>query len=342
MALFDVNVASVADVPGPEVVVCDTTATPTEWNEFAGRCACSYRCLYHAAPTLYLTTSPLARALRFDIMLIECGRGEKIGQCSVVKGLGTYYVSDQIQLLPQHQSRWSDAMSSLLKRVGPGRYVYGSEWMLDPPREAQLEALEQVRVVDVARSYLEVIDFRAYPDWETYYKSVSRNAVRNCNAFRNEHRHSRVATADGRRILGLLHKTTKLKLSVLKTKSVIRFPLVAYVKTVLRTLCLLPALRSYLCLEKGRLVGFALCVSVGDAAFYLEGGSQKALRGAGWFVLLGAIRDAFVRSRGAGMFVMGPVRPETLEQAHWLGLRRSREQCRVVRRSVSTIRFQYG
>ncbi|MDR3571093.1 MAG: hypothetical protein P4L81_02750, partial [Candidatus Pacebacteria bacterium] len=69
--------------------------------------------------------------------------------------------------------------------------------------------------------------------------------------------------------------------------------------------------------------------------------ATRDVPGVGWYVLGSAIRYAFERSRGKGLFVMGPVEEETMTKPEWQGLARSREQCRVTERKVATILFSY-
>ena len=341
VAATDLKPVTVIGLAPLAMHISRSTATAGQWDEFAGLCGCSYRCLFRAAPTHRFSAAAFRKAKRFDIVLQSDGRLEKVGQCALVRGFKRIYFSDQIQLLPAYRDRWTEAMEQILAKMGRGCYVYGSEWMLEAPREADLRAIAAVSITAVKSAYLEVVDFSNWPSWERYSLAVSRNVVRNAKRFETDHPSSPLETFGGSRIVRLLHRLTRMKLNSLAQKSVIRFPLFRYAKDMVRIVCLFPALRWYVSHVGKSVAGFALCATVGVDAFYLEGASQKQFPGAGWYVLLGAIRDAFVQSEGKGLFVMGPVSPETLNQSHWIGLQRSREQCRVTRRPVATVAFDY-
>ncbi|KAA0698297.1 hypothetical protein DTW90_15660 [Neorhizobium sp. P12A] len=266
----------------------------------------------------------------------------KVGQCAVLVGSSVRTFSDQIQLLPDYNYLWKDALLGVLENIGPGEYIYGSEWSTEIARDQDLACIDGLKIKNVRPVYLEVVEFETWPDWSSYWKSISSNARRNFNKINNTQEAERLKIYEAINGLKYTLALFRLKNATFLRKKIGNIIPLTLLRHVLRYAVLRKHIRSVVCRKDETVLGFATCVDVGRHIFYLEGGAEHAVAGVGWYTLLSAIRCAFDRTGGRGAFVMGPVDDETLTQPEWSGLARSRLSCRATRRRQATINFQWG
>jgi hypothetical protein len=324
-----------------KVLVKKSNSNPEEWDLFAASCDASYRCLYRAN-LFYLFASGAIYIRRFDFF-IQNERGLlKIGQCAVLVGSTVRTFSDQIQLLPDYNYLWKDALLGILDNLGPGEYIYGSEWSTEIARDQDLACIDGLKIKRVRPIYLEVVEFETWPDWDSYWKSISSNARRNFNKVNNKEEGERLTISENIARIKYIYALLRLKNATFIRKKIGNMIPLTLMRHILRYAVLRKNIRSVVCRKGPVVLGFATCVDVGRHIFYLEGGAERAVAGVGWYTLLNAIRYAFDRTGGRGAFVMGPVDDETLTQAAWSGLARSRLSCRATRRRQAMINFQWG
>jgi hypothetical protein len=314
-------------------------SNPASWDDFAIQCGCSYRCSFHAAR---LNDSWFGwRVRRLEIFFHWGFVQSKVGQCTILAGRSLTIIGDQLQLLPSAQPFWRESMDAVLAALGPGRYIYGSEWCTERPRGDDIAGLKSVTVMSIRRAYLEAIEFDRWTCWGDYWKSISSNARRNFKKAEGAPG-LRIERFVGLKMLAALPSMISLRRLALNRKLESGYKISRSLKTLLRTLMLRNKIEVVACVIDQEKVSFSSCVQFGSSLFYLEGGSKPGVKGAGWYVLLSTIRRAFERTAGAGLFVMGPVDQATLENPDWHGLARSRQQCRVTQRPIETIIFDYA
>lgn len=315
-----------------------------EWDQFVGKCGCSYRCLYRASWFLHGNHRSVFNIRRFDIIVTIGVTKQKIGQFVVVATRKIKVFSDQLQLLPEWQHLWREVMEEILEKLGPGRYRYGSEWMTGPCRAESLQQFSNINVLSIKKANLEVVDFSNWPDWNNYWAAISKNITRNYNKYVRDNESQGLTIVDFRYSLRFFIDISRIKSSTIMGKGLSSSRMKIYVKGALRYYSLSSHIKFVTCAAANRrLESFAACVAIGGNTYYLEGGSLKLKAGSGWFTLMSAIRQAYHSGKGKGLFIMGPVDDATVGKAHWIGLEKSRQQCRVVQRPVSVVDFErYG
>jgi hypothetical protein len=237
---------------------------------------------------------------------------------------------------------WKDALVAILNNLGPGKYVYGSEWSTEVARDRELQGITGLTIKKVRPLFLEVVEFESWPDWDSYWHSISANARRNYNKIKKGLESSEIIISDEAYRIKDTIDVLSIKRTMFERKKLSRMISLTLMRHAFRYALLKKNIRSTICRKGLIILGFATCIDVGKHIFYLEGGSQQAVAGVGWYTLLNTIHDAFDRTGGTGAFVMGPVEEETLAKAGWSGLARSRESCRATKREQATVTFQWA
>ncbi|MBL6458997.1 hypothetical protein JMJ55_27070 [Belnapia sp. T6] len=312
---------------------------PAEWDAFALRCEASYRCL-----SGWITIWQIQHQLAFRVRRFECfrnveGAWVKIGQCALGMGWKSRIFADGLQLLPEQQGAWSACMEELLRRLGRGRYLYGSDWSVEPPREEQIGRLPGTVVTNVSRHIVEGVHFSRWDNWDSYERSVSANVRRNVKRAVSIHKSADMAKKVGlAALLGSDH-LLRCKAAMYQRKAV-RVPKARIVAGhVLRSLAV-PDYAFCAVLREGSNTLAALGgLEIGRLAYYFDGGSAQA-DGTGWLLKM-AIMKGFQARHPTGRFLMGTSRVTSELTEGWTSAVRYRRDARVSGFPTSVVRFSY-
>ena len=324
------------------IEVSPTTAAAATWDAFAQRCGASFRCAHRATRGWQFERHVLHKLHRLDLFATVGSTRVKIGQCAVGVGRRVGLFCDALQLLPDHADRWPRAMAAVLDRLGPGRYVYGSDWSLERPRELDLAALPGVAVERVEPTAVSVIDFARWPSIDDYRRAVSTNVRRNVRRAERVYADLRVLEpvrlADVRRHLASL----AIRRQMYRRKGVSRSTLAMAARSLARAGSTVPfGHAAHLTTDAGRrLLATHVGITFGPHEYYLEGAGRPHDDGASWLLLTTMIERAYARTGGRGTFVMGPD-DGTRTGPAWDGLRRSRAQCAATAVPTSTVTFAF-
>lgn len=308
-----------------------------DWDRFAAACGASFRCARRALSLWQFDHHLLHRVKRLELFARVEGERRKIGQCALGLGRRRRVFADSLQLLPEHRGLWGEAMQAVLRHLGPGEYHYGSQWNLEAPREEALGLLPGVRVLKVEAITLDVVEFRQWPSWESYFRAISNNAKRNAKRAQEQFEQIELQTRSGAAALrswrsfhalkSMLAQRKKLGLS--SAKSLLRF--------AMRTAALGGGNFTALLRCEGQpAAGFA-GIDFGDNTYFLEAGSRDSNNGAAWHLLLSMLARAYAR-QPRGCFVMGA---QYARDARDEGLAFSRRQVRVTLMPTSEVTFLY-
>jgi hypothetical protein len=337
----DVEGADADDVPAT-VRVERSTASAAEWDAFAQRCDASFRCSYRGTQMWQYESHWLHRLHRLDLYRVAPGGDRKVGQCAVGVGRRQSVFSDGVQLLPGEGALWTAAITSVLDRLGPATYVYGSPWSLEVPREAALGGLPRVTVDHVAATSLDVIDFERWGSFDVYLRSVSQNVRRNIKKARATYPDLAIAGGGGiagvRRYFGAL----ALRRAMFRRKGVERATSLMALRSAARLFALGRHCRLAYLVNGDDLLAYHMGIAFGRDWSYMEGASRSDAVGASWHLLVTVIERAYAQSQGRGRFIMGSDDGTQAGVEAWEGLRRSRRQCCATSFPTSVVRFTYA
>jgi hypothetical protein len=229
-------------------------------------------------------------------------------------------------------------MTAVIEHCGPGRYVYGSDWSLEPSHEVALLGVRDVSLLEIYRTNLQIVDFRDWPAWENYYLSLSRNVRRNVAKSEKISPSSPILTGVGLKIALRLHA---IRYATYRRKSLSKGFSVRLIRSLLRS----AALRGFYEYAIVRSHGITLAayggVRFGPNTFFLEGGSTASNQGASWRLLTWVMERAWRNSEGQGVFVLGSDDGSQTGAKAWDGLARSRTALRAKPLPISIIRFSF-
>ena len=326
---------------GFEIRVERSREAAPSWDRFAQRCGASFRCAYHATRAWQLETHLLFALRRYDILMVADGIPVKIGQFAVGFGRRRRVFGDGLQLLPEHGSSWTPIMRRVLSHLGPGHYLYGSDWSLEAPRQAALETMASVQVRHVRSGFLFAVDFSRWQDWDAYYAALSGNVRRNVRKASGAFADLRTSHRSDRAVLLDLSGVYRLRRAMFKRKAIEGAGARMVVRSLARSLTLLRYAHSAR-LTDGRTLLSAFCgMQFGALAYHLESASVEACGGAAWHLLTSMLLRAHQRSGGQGLFVMGPDHHDQDGAKTWEGLRRQRLQCRATPFPSSVVTFSF-
>jgi hypothetical protein len=280
----------------------------------------------------------LHRLYRLEVFDVEGDRERKIAQCAIGVGRHWRVFADSLQIDPQDHARWAEVMTAVVEHCGPGRYVYGSEWSLEPSRELALLGVRDVSLLEVYRTNLQVVDFRDWPAWENYYRSLSKNVRRNVAKSEKASPSSPILTGGGLKIALRLHA---IRYATYRRKSLSK----GFGMRVIRSLLRSAALKGFyeFAIVRSHRITLAAYggVRFGANTFFLEGGSAASNQGASWRLLTWVMERAWRDSEGQGVFVLGSDDGSQAGSKAWEGLARSRTACRAKPLPISIIRFSF-
>jgi hypothetical protein len=229
-------------------------------------------------------------------------------------------------------------MAAVVEHCGPGCYVYGSDWSLEPSREAALAGMKDVSLLGIYKTNLQVVDFRDWPSWENYYRGLSMNVRRNVVKSEKTTPASAVLIDFGLKNALLLYA---VRYETYRRKSLSKGFSVRLVRSILRSAALsafyeIGVVRS----NKTTMAAYG-GVRFGSNTFFLEGGSAAVNHGASWRLLVCIMERAWRASKGQGVFVLGSDDGSQAGSKAWEGLARSRKACRAKAVPISVVRFSF-
>ncbi len=160
--------------------------SPSDWDAFAIKCNASHMELSGWIRFRQIRSHIPFRIYTYNILHCQTELSTKIGQFAVGFGLNKRIFAGGLHLLPEYHDAWPTCMEMALNELGPGQYVYGSDWSFEPPREHCLSTLVGVTVTDVQRYMTEAVDFARWNSWEDYQKAISTNIKRSVKKAKDE------------------------------------------------------------------------------------------------------------------------------------------------------------
>ena len=316
-------------------------AMPADWDKFAHCCNASFRSAFRAAFLWQVHHHIAFHLRRYDIFSWQKTSYVKVGQFALGFGPTMRVFDGTLHLLPEYQQSWSAVMRIILKHLGPGRYIYGSDWTTEPSRAEELRRVLGVAVLQTKNIDLYAVDFSDYSTWLEYYKAISKNARRNEVASLQSS--NQVITCQSRiryfrdSVFILFSKRDMFKKKGLKPKTI---------KFVMSTLTRYIVLRPYIFTSRNisgeKTLSAFLGVRFGKDLYYLEGASVEKPGGAAWHLLISMLRLAYEESRGSGKCILGPDDGSERDQIAWENLRRQRLQCVARPFPTSIVTFSYS
>ena len=325
-----------------KLVVRESAASADAWDRFAQRCGASFRCAYSAGAAWQFEAHWAFHLRRLDVLRETPDGPLKIGQCAVGVGRHHRVFADGLQMLPERKTLWPAAMVAVLRKLGRGRYVYGSEWSVEPPRDHALVRLDGVTVDDVRPTQVDVIDLSRWASFDDYRMSASSNVRRNVKKAEKSYAHLRVVNSDGMVRADQFIHSVRLRRSLFRRKGLHRSVFGMAVRSLARLLALRKYNQSAMLFDGRDLLASYTGVRFGRQFSYLEGASGDDTRGASWYLLMAMIERAFEETDGNGLFVMGSDDGTQAGDPAWEGLRRSRRQAAATSVPTAVVSFSYA
>lgn len=310
------------------------------WDAFALNCDASYRGLSGWIKLWQMRSHIPFRMVFYNIYLRQEDDRIKIGQCAIGIGIHEKVFADGLQLLPEYQGLWHECLRAVLGEAGPGCYIYGSDWSLEPPQEEKISALTGVKLLSVDRHIVEAVDFSRWKSWDDYQRSISSNVRRNVKTVRNNYKDLEIDTERGIHSLALTRHLLLCKSRMFKRKSVSMTALKMVPKYVLRSLCIPDYAFCSVLRSENRLLAAFGGAEVGRQAYYFDGGSIEA-DGSGWLLKLSLMQDFYER-HPTGRFVMGTSKWNNDDMESWESSARYRRDARVSGFPTSMVKFTYA
>ena len=329
------------DPADERVDVVPTTATRAQWDAFAQECGSSFWSARRGHRMWQWKFHARYRTRLLDILVTRGGERYKVGQCAVGIGRRFRVFSDGIQLRRGYETVWQAAMAGVLAELGPGRYVYGSFWSTEPPREAGLAGLHCVETVMSRPLAVEVVELGRWPCWEAYAKAVSKNIIRNIRKASAHTPGLAHSVRNGVRSLGHIPLLLPLRASMYARKSVWFSGTRAFGNYVLRLVSLRRYVATHVAWSGRTPVAAISTVSFGGNLYYTDGGSSRALPGGGWTLVMRVLEDHW-RATPTGRFMLGySDLVADFPEGQWVSPVRYRQDCRVSAIRTSIVVFDY-
>jgi hypothetical protein len=264
-------------------------------------------------------------------------------------GLNRRIFADGLHLLPEYHDVWPICMEAVLNELGPGQYVYGSDWSFEPPRESCLCTLAGVTVTDVEKYMTEAVNFERWRSWEDYQKAISSNIKRSVKKAKDELEPFKIEIRAGITSLTMFHKFYYAKFRMLRRKfhrlrqpRLLNFlallnPAYYFIRILLTKNNAFSAILS----KDRRVVASFSGVEVGKASYYFEGGTTES-NGAGWLLNMSLMHDFYSR-HPTGRFVLGSQKRNDDQLGDgWESSVRYRQRARVSGFPCSRVTFTFS
>lgn len=312
------------------------------WDSFAAACECSVRST-RAQLGAWRLKHIFSHQLRmFELFRRTAGGELKFAQCALGVGRdGASIFLDRLQILPKDAALWAASIKAILTTVGPGRFQYGWELNLEPPRDADLSSLPRVEIETSRPIIVQAIDFNRWSSWGEYYRTLRKGAKQSAKfAFRDMPTLA-LTTGVERGVLRHLPALLRLRLAASRRKGLgLRWADLAISYLACMALCPQHIVsRSAVVGDKVFSVYYG--AEFGRDAYFLDSGSLAENKGAAWAVLISMIKRSYERSP-SGKFIMGYVDYALHDEELGGGLLRSRAACRASDYPTSVVSFRYG
>jgi hypothetical protein len=281
------------------------------------------------------------RTRLLDILVTRGDERYKVGQCAVGIGRRFRVFSDGLQLRRGYETVWPSAMAGVLAELGPGRYVYGSFWSTEPPREVGLAQLHSVKTVMSRPLAVEVVELGRWPCWEAYAKAVSKNIIRNIRKASAQNPGLAHSVRNGLQSLGHIPLLLPLRASMYARKSIWFSGTRALANYALRVISLRRYVATHVAWSGRTPVAAISTVSFGGNLYYMDGGSSRALPGGGWTLVMRVLENHW-RATPTGRFMLGySDLVADFPAGKWISPVRYRQDCRVSAIRTSIVVFDY-
>jgi hypothetical protein len=324
-------------------------SSPADWDAFAIECNASHRELNGWIWYRQIRSHLLFRVVRYNIAIREAGRSIKIGQFAIGYGPVRRIFSVGLHLLPEYRDTWVACMEAVLRKLGPGRYVYGSDWSFEQPREDSFAAMAGVTVTGVEKYMTEAVDFSRWTSWEDYQKAVSSNIRRTVKNAKAELEPFEIDIRSGTSSIEIFPKFHYSKFRMLKRKLhklrrprhlnflLLLNPAHFFIRILLSGRKSISAILTH----KGQVIASFSGVEIGQTCYFFEGGSVES-NGAGWLLNMSVMHDFYLR-HPTGRFVMGcQDRRDDQSADGWESPVRYRSRARVTGFPTSRVTFTYS
>ncbi len=309
-------------------------ATRAGWDDFARRCGGSME-----VSSAWLRGWQFRHRGQVRLLVVEDDAGVRVGQAAVTEARGVRTLHDRLLLAPGQEGCWAPAMQALLRRLGPGACVQGSRWSPAPPQSDALAALPGVEIEAIESFVVQAVDFDQWPDWDSYWRSVSRTLRQTVQAAETRDGGVELAVRAGRRAVIDVPQVVLAAFGVQRRKAVFG----EHWYRVVHAGGTLVTCRDHLAVasvrQHGRLVASNASVEFGRVSHLLVGGVRAGASG-GWCSMKALLQRAQAQGPGA-KFVMGAFEPSLHDEAAAGGLLRSRRACRVSDLPAARTRFHY-
>lgn len=288
----------------PTITIERSTISLDKWEAFAFRCDVSHRGVGNTMRLWQIKQHRFFyRTSRYSIYLQREQTRTRIGQFAI--GISPYkkVFADGLQLLPEYRAAWTECMRAVLKQLGPGLYVYGSDWSLEPPQEHQISTLPGVTVRNVKGYVVEAIDFARWSSWEDYEQDVSSNIGRNIKKAKKTHEDLELDIKHGVSALAFTSHLFHCKAAMLKRKAVPFFRRRLVHGHILHTLLIPQYAFCAILRTRNRILAAFSGIEVGRQIYYFDGGSMGC-DGTGWLLKMSLMQD-FFRRHPTGRALMG-------------------------------------
>ena len=330
------------DPADERVDVVPTTATRGQWDAFAQECGSSFWSARRGHRMWQWKFHARYRTRLLDILVTRGGERYKVGQCAVGIGRRFRVFSDGLQLRRGYETVWPSAMAGVLAELGPGRYVYGSFWSTEPPREAALAGLHCVETVMSRPLAVEVVELGRWPCWDAYAKAVSKNIIRNIRKASAQNPGLAHSVRNGLQSLGHIPLLLPLRASMYARKSIWFSGTRAFGNYVLRVLSLRRYVATHVAWSGRTPVAAISTVSFGGNLYYTDGGSSRALPGGGWTLVMRVLENHW-RATPTGRFMLGYTDlVADFPEGRWISPVPYRQDCRVSAIRTSIVVFDYA
>jgi hypothetical protein len=323
--------------------------SPSDWDAFAIKCNASHMELSGWIRFRQIRSHIPFGIYTYNILHCQKEHSTKIGQFAVGFGLNKRIFAGGLHLLPEYHDAWPTCMEMALNELGPGQYVYGSDWSFEPPREHCLSTLVGVTVTDVQRYMTEAVDFARWNSWEDYQKAISTNIKRSVKKAKDELELFKIEIKYGVTSAALFHKVYYAKYTMLRRKlhklrkpRLLNFLLLLNPSYYFIRMLLTKNKAFSAILSKNRHVVASFSgVEVGNASYYFEGGTIES-NGAGWLLNMSLMHDFYMR-HPTGRFVLGcQERKDDQLSDGWESSVRYRQRARVSGFPCSRVTFTFS
>lgn len=289
------------------------------------------------------------RLFYYDVICDQAGYPAKIGQFAVGISPFKRIFADGLHLLPDYRHAWAVCMATALRTLGPGHYVYGSDWSFEPPRERALSQLPGVTISNVEKYMVEAVDFGRWVSWDEYQQSISTNIKRTVKKAKTafdpltiDARHDANSISIFPKYYYARYRMLRRKIDRFQSPKLLNFFRFLVPFGYMLRLCLI---RRYIVLAILRKNDTVLAsfsgAEIGEASYYFDGGSVEA-NGTGWLLIM-SLMHQFYQRHPKGRFVMGcEKRQDDHFEEEWESAVRYRRRTRVSGFPSSRVTFAFS